>query len=138
MSTEENKKAVRRWVEAAWNNGDQSELEALYSPEFVIHFGSTVMRGPSGLAEVQRIYRTAFPDIHFDIEDLIAAGDRVCWRITVTGTHRGEFMGIPASNKAVNVKCIVVSRFEGDKWVEDYVSNDDLGLLQQIGAVPAA
>jgi steroid delta-isomerase-like uncharacterized protein len=137
MAGEENKAIVRRWVAEAWNNGDFSSAAELYPPEYVLHFGSAPeSRGSAGLVGFIQAYRSAFPDIRMTIEDLIAEGDKVVWRIVTTGTQHGALMGIPPSGQGIRVGAIVVSRFAGGKWVEDWVNNDDLGLLQQIGAIP--
>jgi steroid delta-isomerase-like uncharacterized protein len=136
MSAEENKATVRRWVDAAWNSGDFSSAPDLYPPDYMFHFGGMDSRGADGLSGFISAYRAAFPDIHMTIEDLIAEGDKVVWRITTSGTQQNEFMGIPSSGKHMQVRAIVISRFADGKWVEDWVNNDDLGLLQQIGAIP--
>jgi steroid delta-isomerase-like uncharacterized protein len=137
MSTEMNKTAVRRWVEAAWNNEDFSSAEGLYSPNYTLHYGSMPpTQGAEGLQSFVMVYRTALPDLHMQIEDIIAEGDKVVWRITTRGTHRGEFQGIPPTGKSVEVGAIIISRFADGRWAEDWVNNDDLGLLQQLGVIP--
>jgi steroid delta-isomerase-like uncharacterized protein len=138
MAGEENKAIVRRWVAEAWNDGDFSSAADLYPPEYVLHFGSgPAQHGSEGLVGFIQAYRSAFPDLRMTIEDLIAAGDKVVWRIVTSGTQQGELMGIPPSGQFMSVGAIVISRFAGGQWVEDWVNNDDLGLLQQIGAIPA-
>ena len=84
------------------------------------------------------MYRSAFPDLRFTIEDMIAEGDKVatCWR--AAGTHQGELMGIAPTGKRVEVIGMIVSRFAGGKIVEDLEVMDTLGLLQQLGAIPEA
>jgi predicted ester cyclase len=67
---------------------------------------------------------------------MIAEGDKVVWRWRITGTHRGELNGIPPTGKPISITGIVISRFAGGKWAEDYVNWDTLGMLQQIGVVP--
>jgi predicted ester cyclase len=79
---------------------------------------------------------TAFPDSHFMLEDLIAEGDKVVQRYTIRGTHRGNFMGVPATGKVVTFTGIVISRFAGGKFVEEWDNQDVLGLMQQLGAIP--
>jgi steroid delta-isomerase-like uncharacterized protein len=137
MSAEENKAIVRRWVDAAWNSGDFTGAPDLYPSDYQLHFAGMDTHGADGLSGFISAYRAAFPDLHMTIEDLLADGDKVVWRITTTGTHRNEFMGIPPSGKQMRVSGIVISRFAGGQWVEDWVNNDDFGLLQQIGAIPA-
>ena len=139
MSAEENKAIVRRWVETAWNQGDLRQAESLYASDYVYHdpASPTAVRGIEGVKELVTMYRRALPDIHFTIEDMIAEDDKVVWRWTVRATHRGTLMGIPATGKPATVTGITLSRFAGGKWAEDYNIWDTLGLLQQLGVVPA-
>jgi predicted ester cyclase len=82
------------------------------------------------------VFYTAFPDMHYTVEDLIAEGDKVVCRWTVRATHQGEFMGVPATGKVVTWTGISITRFAGGKDVEDWESFDMLGLMQQLGAIP--
>jgi predicted ester cyclase len=75
----------------------------------------------------------AFPDMHVTIDDMVAEGDKVAARVTMTGTHKGEIMGIPPTNKKVTFSLIVISRFAGGKIVEDHGQFDALGLMRQLG-----
>jgi predicted ester cyclase len=81
-------------------------------------------------------FLTAFPDQHYTVEELIAEGDKVVCRFTFRATHQGDFMGIPPTGKAVTVTGIYISRLSGGKFVEDWRQVDDLGWLQQLGAIP--
>jgi len=137
VSAEDNNAIVRRWVDEAWNNGDFSSVEKLYPPSYTLHFGGMPeTKGAEGLAGFISVYRNALPDLRMEIKDMLADGDRVVWRVTTSGTHLGDFLGIPPSGRPVSVNAIVISLFENGKWVEDWVNNDDLGLFQQIGVVP--
>jgi predicted ester cyclase len=80
--------------------------------------------------------RSAFPDFHATIDDIIAEGDKVVLRQTWTGTHKGEFMGIPPTGKRVSFGVIDIIRVDGDKCVEHWGQMDNAGLMQQLGAVP--
>lgn len=82
--------------------------------------------------------RTAFPDFRVETDELIEAGDKVVSRWTVTGTHKGEYMGIPATGKRVNVTGMTLQRFEDGKIAEDWWAYDLLGFMQQVGAIPPA
>jgi steroid delta-isomerase-like uncharacterized protein len=136
MSTEENKALVRRMFEA-YNKHSLAGVEELFAPDYVWH-------GPAAypdmdlaaMKQVMTPFFTAFPDLHYTLEDLIAEGDKVVWRFTARATHRGEFMGIAATGKVVTYTGIVISRFAGGKCVEDWEQADMLGLMQQLGAVP--
>lgn len=136
MSTEENKALVRRWVAEAWNNGNFTEADAMYSANYVLHDPAGPVHGSEGLKQFIAMYRSSFPDLHFTLEDVVAEGNMVAWRYTASGTHKGDLMGIPPTGKQIRVTGIVVSRFVNSKWEEDWVNNDTLGLLQQLGAIP--
>jgi len=83
------------------------------------------------------MYLTAFPDLHFTVEDFIAEGDKVVARLTVRGTQQGIFMGIPPTGKHATVTAIDINRMAGGKSVEHWLNMDTLGLLQQLGVIPA-
>ncbi len=82
-------------------------------------------------------FRAAFPDLHISIEETIAEGDKVVCRCTMRGTHRGEFMGIPATGKQIEVTGVDVAHFAGGKGVEHWAFYDELGMMQQLGVVSA-
>ena len=139
MSTAENKAVIRRILEEC-NKGKESAMAAmdeLCAPDYVYH-GTGVFPDMDLAAGKQMTiaFYTAFPDTHWAAEDLIAEGDKVVVRATLRGTHRGEFMGIPPTGKAVTFTAIYVSRIAGGKYVEDSGIEDQLGLMQQLGAIP--
>jgi steroid delta-isomerase-like uncharacterized protein len=139
MSTDENKALVRRAYEA-FNKGQEATmaaLEELYDPAYVWH-GAGVFSDMDLATMKQMIpaFLTAFPDQHYTVEELIAEGDKVVCRFTFRATHQGDFMGIPPTGKAVTVTGIYISRLSGGKFVEDWRQVDDLGWLQQLGAIP--
>ena len=141
MSTEENKAVVRRYVEE-FNKGKEAgmaALEELYAPDYVWHSPSPGVfpdLDRAGMKQFGRAGFTAFPDWHYTLEDLIAEGDKVVQRFTFRGTHQGEWMGVPATGKVVTFTGIYISRFAGGKGVEHWWNRDDLGLVQQLGAIP--
>jgi steroid delta-isomerase-like uncharacterized protein len=139
MSAEQNKSIVRRWVESAWNHGDFGMLNEAYLPNYVLHDPQSPapVSGPQALREYITAYRTAFPDLHMTVEDIVAEGDRVAWRFRSTGTQTGTLANIPPTGKTAVVSGTLISRFENGKWAEDYLAFDLLGLLQQLGVVPA-
>jgi predicted ester cyclase len=79
---------------------------------------------------------TAFPDLHFTLEDMIAEGDKVAYRFTARGTHMGDFLGIAATGKQIVVAGTVITRIDAGKFQEDWETIDMLGLMQQLGAIP--
>jgi steroid delta-isomerase-like uncharacterized protein len=136
MSTEDNKALMRRWMEA-FNQRTLAVYDELCAPDFVLHSASTTMQGLEPYKQNLSMFLTAFPDLQFVIEDMIAEGDRVVNRHTYRGTHTGEFFGIPPTGKPVSGTGIVVTRFANGKGVEAWSNYDDLGLLQQLGVVPS-
>ena len=137
MSTEENKVNERRLVEEGWNQGNTAVFDELLAADYLGHDPSGPMYGPEGFKQFYATYRTAFPDTHVTIEDQIAEGETVASRWTGTGTHQGPLMGIPPSGKRVRVTGITISRYASGKIVEAWFNYDTLGMLQQIGALPA-
>ncbi len=138
MSTEQNKKRIERWIEGAWNNGDLAVADEMYTADYVVHDpGAGPIRGREALKQFVTMFRTAFPDIHVSLEDVIAEGDKLVWRYTLRGTHKGEFMGIAPTGKPVILTGCLFSRFVGDRVVEDWNHYDALGMMQQLGAIPA-
>jgi len=136
---EQNKTLVRRAIEEIWNQGNYDKVEEFVAPDFVIHSSTPdkEIHGPEGTAQFFIQLREAFPDIHFTIEDQIAEEDRVVTHWTAQGTHKGEFNGIPPTGKQVKVTAIDIDRVVNGKVVECWTNMDELGLLQQLGAIPA-
>jgi steroid delta-isomerase-like uncharacterized protein len=136
MSIEENKNIVRRYQEA-YNTND---LEALDEVVAVDVLTPKIMPGvPSGLDGAKAVHRKSLlgmPDFHTTIDDLIAEGDKVVARVTMTGTHTGDFWGFPATGRKVLFTGIYVARIENGKIVEHWGEEDGIGLMQQIGAMP--
>ena len=138
MSAEQNKILVRRVYEEIINKGNLNVADEAFSSDYVYRSpGSPELRGPEGFKQLIAMYRNAFPDLHLDVDSLIAEGDTVVSRWTGGGTHKGELMGIPPTGKHVKVTGVVISRFAGGKAVEDWELIDTLGMLQQLGAIPA-
>lgn len=137
MSAEENKAKVRRVLDAI-NTGKLDKIDELIASDYVYHSpGSPEMRGPEGFRQLVSMYRTAFPDLSMVVEDIVAEGDKVVVRWSGTGTQRGELMGVPPTGKRVTASGLVISRFAGGKIVEDHEVIDMLGMMQQLGVVPA-
>ena len=137
MSTEENKAKQRRIWEEVLNQGDLSVADEIIPPNYVYH-GPMGMefKGPEGFKQIITMYRTAFPDIHITVDDMVAEGDKVVSRITARGTHKGELMGIAPTGKQIIITGIYISRYVGGKEVEVWASSDMLGMMQQLGVAP--
>jgi steroid delta-isomerase-like uncharacterized protein len=135
----ENKALARRLVEEALNAGRLEVVDELVASDFVEHDPSLPeeVRGPAGVKELIAGYRAAFPDIHITIEDQIADGDYVVSRWSGTGTHQGELMGMPATGKQATVTGITIDRIADGRIAESWDNWDTLGMMQQLGAIPA-
>ena len=137
MSTEANKALARRWAEAV-NQGNLAALDELLAPTFVYHDPANPgIDSLEGYKQLLTRLRSAFPYLRFTIADLIGEADRVVARYQADGTHQGELFGLSPTGKQVVVTGVVMARGEGGKLVEGWVNWDTLGLLQQLGAVPA-
>ena len=136
MSTEQNKANDRRIIEGL-NQGNVNVFDELMVLNFVDHDASTTMQGLEAFKQFVSAYLTAFPDLHFTIEDQIAEEDKTTLRYTARGTHRGELMGIPPTGKQVTVTGIFITRWANGKAEESWLNFDALGMLQQLGVVPA-
>jgi steroid delta-isomerase-like uncharacterized protein len=136
--SEENKAIVHRFVEEVWNKGNASVADQLISGNYSHHDNATPNFGLGPESEKKRVnlYRTAFPDLQFTIEDVIAEGDTVTYRWSSRGTHRGPLSGIAPTGKTVTVSGITINRFAGGKIVEGWVNWDALGMLQQLEVIP--
>lgn len=120
------------------NTGDVDGFGDLLADDFVEH-EETPGLAPTkdGVKAFFQIYIAAFPDLRLDPEDVLTSGDKAVARVRATGTHRGEFMGIPATGKGVNVQLIDIMRFGGDGLVREHWGVfDALAMMQQLGVVP--
>jgi steroid delta-isomerase-like uncharacterized protein len=137
VSTEENKALVRRFVDEVQSAGNTDAIDEICSPEFVNH--SAPPRVPSnreGVKQLTAMFRQAFPDSYFTIEDMMAEGEKVATRKTFHGTHQGEFMGIPPTGQQVSMGLIDIVRIADGRVVEHWSMADNLGMMQQLGIVP--
>ena len=132
---DDNKRCVTTLFETCFNAGDLGLLDELVSPEYV---GPRGTRGPAGFREIVVGLRTAFPDIHYTIEDILADGDKVAVRWTWSGTHQAAFRAFGATGKAVSNTGTGIFRLRAGTIVGAVLETDRLGFLQQVGAVPAA
>ncbi len=136
MSTEQNKAIVRRVFDEIVSKGNLSVADELLAADYVNHDFPAPTPGAEGFKLVTTMFRTAFPDIVVKLADVLAEGDKVVTRGAFEGTHKGEFMGIPATGKRVSVKYVDIWRLENGKAKENWVQMDLLGLMQQLGVIP--
>lgn len=140
MSTEENKAIVRRIFEDGLNRGEVEAVAARTAPDFFdhdIHVETGISGGPEDMSEALVAIRRGFPDIHVTIEDIVAEGDKVAVRNTWRGTHEGEFNGISATGRRIEITGTVIWRITNGMIAERWATIDTLGLLQQLGVMPA-
>ncbi|NBE92950.1 ester cyclase [Nonomuraea sp. KC401] len=135
-------KATFQRFHKAFNSGDArliaATIDEVFHPDVIFHAPvPTDVTGTQALKEVWTVLLSAFPDIHVEVEDVIAEGDRLVSRHTVTGTHQGEFRGLPPTGRSVAYNEIFVYRFANGRIVELWGVVDILTQLRQLGAVPS-
>ena len=135
MSKASNIAAQERFGRAI-NENNLDDLHKLVSEDCVDHDPAPGQaRGPAGYIALFQRMISAFPDFAVDVEQLVADDDRVAFAYTLTGTHRGEFLGVPPTGRRVRARGLQISRFNADsKMIERWGSSDQLGILQQLGA----
>ena len=139
MSTKDLTALDRRFFEE-WNKGKAAAM-ALIDKSCATNIvwpdaNGEDIRGIKDFKKSMGEFFGAFPDNHFTIEDMIAEGDMVAVRYTITGTHKGEMMGIPATNKKVTLMALEIDRIVGGKFVEGWIRFDTLGMMRQLGLAP--
>lgn len=137
MQVETNTTVASRWYEEVFNAGKLELIDELFAPNFVDHDPSNPLPGLEGVRQLVSMYRGAFPDLHLTIEDEITEGDRIVTRFTGRGTHKGSLMGIPPTGKRVTITAIDILRFENGRIAEHWGNQDLLGMMRQLGVIPA-
>jgi steroid delta-isomerase-like uncharacterized protein len=133
------KEMAQRWYAEVMNEGNEDVIEELCAPNFVDHDplpGTSPDR--DGLHDFVKQVRTAFPDLDARVDDVLVEGDEIAVRATIRGTHEGDFMGISATGKKVEVANYDFVRFENDQAAEHWGTIDSAALMEQLGAAPAA
>lgn len=131
--------AIREWYEEVWNKRDASAITRMLSVDAVVHGlaqSGGSLHGPDGFLQFHRAFTSAFPDLRVHVEDAIEQGDRVAMRFTATGTHSGDGLGFPATNRPMRVSGMTIARVAGGKFVEGWNVFDALGMMQQLGVAP--
>jgi steroid delta-isomerase-like uncharacterized protein len=134
----DNKAVVRRLYEEVWNKRKLEVINEIISPSHALQasniFGSSI--GPEAYKRNALLFFAGYPDLHWTIEDTIAEKDKVvaCW--TISGTHKGDYLGVPATNKKISVEGITIHHITNGKIMDSYVSWDIWGMMQQLGVVP--
>ena len=139
MSIETNKQLMNRFVEFI-NSASQTLAQELISTNAVFYVPgrSEPLRGPAGYLALVGMMRSGFPDIQWSLQDMVTEGDTIAARFLMRGTHQATFMDVPPTGKPIQVQAMNFYRLTEGQFIEEYGQPDMLGLLQQIGAAPAA
>jgi steroid delta-isomerase-like uncharacterized protein len=139
MSAEESKALVRHFLDVALNQANLDAGATFVSGDFVVHFGGLPepFHGVEAWKQLARDFFAAFPDLHITTEDMLADDNKVAVRYTATGTHKGPFQGIPATGNSFTMTGMGIYRIADSKIVEEWLQDDILGLMQQLGVIPA-
>ena len=135
MTPDANKQTIREFFQQVWNQGDEAAIERFIAEDAAGNdpdFGT----GREGFKRQWRKWRAAFPDLHFAIDEIIAEGDTVVARWTLTGTHRGPFLGVSPTGRTIRVRGMSLDQLQDGVLVSGFDGWDNLGLRQQLGAVP--
>jgi len=133
MSRAENIQKMQEHVEQFWNGKQLDSADALFAPDATAPSAPDLPPGAAGVKAIAGMIHSAFPDYRMEIDKIVANEDKVAIRSIQTGTHQGDFMGVPASGKQATWTEMSVVRFENGKIVESWWETDMLGLMQQIG-----
>jgi predicted ester cyclase len=141
MSPEENKAVVRRIYDELWNGRRLQVADEVISAGGCVNYDTGLVPVPGGPEDIKntvRMVTSGFPDNRHEVQDLVAEGDRVAALVILTGTHEGEFMGMPPTGRRIEITEVHLYRLASGKAVEHRVGRDDLGALRQLGAIPEA
>lgn len=136
MSPEDNKRLLENYIAEVWDNGNLDALTDFLAPDYRRHVSPTLP--PLDLDEqIERLtgFRHAFPDITLTVEEVTAEGDRIAFRSTITGTHRGELAGLPPTGRRVAVGLVDIVRVDDGKFAEQWGGPDMADMFRQLGAV---
>jgi steroid delta-isomerase-like uncharacterized protein len=139
---EDPKKVVNRFVEELWNERRLDVADAIFAADCVSHQlrsgdpDEAIARGPQAIKEHVASWIASFPDLRFNIEQMLAEHDRVATQLLVEGTHKRSWLGIPPTSRKLQIRMFTIHRVVQGQIVEDWVVVDSLGVLQQLGILP--
>jgi steroid delta-isomerase-like uncharacterized protein len=136
MTMDERADMFRRTMDALWNKGDLDACDEIFAAHCMFHDPTFPIDGVAGFKEFLRDLRAAQPDFHMDFHEVVADEGMTASRWTCGGTASNEFRGLPATGKTYVMNGMGMSKWEGDRIVEDWTVYDMLGALQQLGLVP--
>jgi steroid delta-isomerase-like uncharacterized protein len=132
-----NKAVIQAFIDEVANQGRFERADVLVKEDFVeLDPLPGQAQGREGLKEILRTLRAAIPDWHWPVVEMIAEGEKVVSRFVWTGTHRGNFLGIPATGRSVEVKGVVIDRLEKGKMADSRMLMDTMSLMRQLGVIP--
>lgn len=136
--SKQNKDLLRRYFDEAWNQGCLELLDELVSPHFVNHnpIFPNLPPGPGSLKPNFTALCTAFPDLHFTVEDMVSEVDKVVTRWTCRGTHQGPWRNIAPTGRSITIAGVQTNRISNGQIMEQWLVVDQLGMLQQMGVIP--
>ena len=133
----QNAELARRFYREVIGEGRLDAVDEICSEDFVEHEefpGLTADR--EGVKQFTQLFRGGFPDLHVQVDEVLECGDKIVARVRFRGTHQGEFMGVPASGRPIDVPCIDIVRVVDGKAAEHWGITDAMAMMQQIGAIP--
>jgi len=137
MTIEKNKTVIRsKHLGEIFHKGNLAVVDEIIHPEYIYHDPMGVFKGPEGFKQMVTQARTAFPDIHYDIVDMFGEGDKLAVHYRMTGTFKGDLMGIPPTGKKVDMEQAFLYRFKDGKEIEALPFSDSLTMFQQMGIKP--
>ena len=138
MSIESNRTLIQRFYDEGWTQNNLDVYDELVNEDFEDHQALPGLPpGREGFKMLNVMFRSAFPDLRVDIDNVVAEEDKVGCRWRSTGTHQGELFGIPPTGNKVDVTATVFYRVEDGRLAEGWISRDDVGLMRQLGVIPS-
>lgn len=138
MSDQRMRAIVVRYYEEIWNQGHLEVCDELIAPDYVNHSALQpgLPPGPEGIKQIVAAVRAAFPDLHYTIEDIVLGGEKAALRVTMRGTHQGEFFGVVPTGRKIEVQEIQIEHLRDGQIVAHWHQIDDLALRRQLGLLP--
>jgi|SRR5688572_26169421 predicted ester cyclase len=131
----ENKALIERWFEEVWNKGRGEAIDEMFAPDGVAHGLGPDLRGPAEFKTFHAAFRQAFPDVRVAVDDLVAEGDTVAYRLTASGTHLGHGLGFAPTSRPARFVVMGTARIANGRIVEGWNVMDNMGMLTQLGVV---
>jgi steroid delta-isomerase-like uncharacterized protein len=132
---DERKARIRTFWDATWNRGDIAAIDAMLTPGYIRYSIDPDPRDREYVKESVLTLRAAFPDLHSDIDEMIAEGDKIVIRWTAVGTHLGPFLGFPATGTRITTSGVLISRFVEDRIAEEWATWNAMDVLRDLGVI---